>query len=184
MRNLPARSHCIQTSKRQPVTKPIKIRLRLNNSQPNQSIPTPHPEPTPAARATSKAPTRWSQPSRAPRPSSSTTVLPPLLPQDLLPDPAAASAPLALGPNVPFSELAPKKPARKCGRPHKPIISDRKFQPAPLSGVDWERIAARLAANWKAHFTAKNVKFQAQNPGNPRKSLLIDLGNLGSSSSD
>ncbi|OAV94860.1 hypothetical protein PTTG_26848 [Puccinia triticina 1-1 BBBD Race 1] len=131
----------------QPVTEPIKIRLQLNNSQPNQSIPTPPPEPTPAARATSKAPTRRSQPSRAPRPSSSTTVLPPLLPQDSLPDPAAASAPLALGPNVPFSELAPKKPARKRGRPRKPIISDSKFQPAPLSGADWERIAARLAAN-------------------------------------
>ncbi|WAR60537.1 hypothetical protein PtB15_9B476 [Puccinia triticina] len=184
MRNLPARSHCIQTSKRQPVTKPIKIRLRLNNSQPNQSIPTPPPEPTPAARATSKAPTRRSQPSRAPRPSSSTTVLPPPLPQDSLLDPAAASAPLALGPNVPSSELAPKKPAKKRGCPQKPIISNSKFQPAPLSGADWERIAARSAANWKAHFTAENVKFQAQNPGNPRKSLLIDLGNLALSSSD
>ncbi|WAR57450.1 hypothetical protein PtB15_8B497 [Puccinia triticina] len=168
MRNLPARSHCIQTSKRQP----------------NRSIPTPPPEPTPAARATSKAPTRRSQPSRAPCPSSSTTVLPPPLRQDSLLDPAAASAPLALGPNVPSSELAPKKPAKKRGRPRKPIISDSKFQPAPLSSADWERIAARLAANWKAHFTAENVKLQAQNPGNPRKSLLIDLGNLASSWSD
>ncbi|WAR61987.1 hypothetical protein PtB15_14B80 [Puccinia triticina] len=79
---------------------------------------------------------------------------------------------------------ATKKPAGKRGRPRKPIISNSKFQPAPLSGVDWERIAAHLAANWKAHFTAKNVKFQAQNQGNPRKSLLIDLGNLASSLSD
>ncbi|WAR53003.1 hypothetical protein PtB15_2B431 [Puccinia triticina] len=79
---------------------------------------------------------------------------------------------------------APKKPARKRGRPWKPIISDSKFQPALLSGADWERIAACSAANWKAHFTAENVKFQAQNPGNPRKSLLIDLGNLASSLSD
>ncbi|WAR56314.1 hypothetical protein PtB15_7B160 [Puccinia triticina] len=37
--------------------------------------------------------------------------------------------------------------------------------PAPLEAADWERIAARASAYWKAHWAAEEDKLRSQNSG-------------------
>ncbi|OAV88103.1 hypothetical protein PTTG_00409 [Puccinia triticina 1-1 BBBD Race 1] len=155
----------------QPVTEPIKIRLRLNNTDSSSKSYLQGPYQTEPA-FKSSLPLLFHH-------SVATSAS-----ARLATGPCRSICSIGLGSQCPLFRVGPQEACQKTWSPSEANHIRQQISAAPLSSADWERIAARLAANWKAHFTAENVKLQAQNPGNPRKSLLIDLGNLASSWSD
>ncbi|WAR61948.1 hypothetical protein PtB15_14B40 [Puccinia triticina] len=72
-------------------------------------------------------------------------------------------------------QQASAKPTKKCGRPRKKKHYAAKINSTPLTNADWERIAARLAANFTSHWNAENERYQRLNP-NGGRALQIEVG--------
>ncbi|WAR62136.1 hypothetical protein PtB15_14B230 [Puccinia triticina] len=168
-------------------SEPIKIRLQMNRTQPPRLNPTPQ---TIAGSAPAPPITKSKKflPGRRPRPTKARTVShPALAPNTALPDCgievprssqplSSVQKPQSTQPVKPKSSA--KKPAGKRGCPKKDPAdaSNVTFQSAPLTDADWERITARSAANWSAHWKAENKKIRLQNIGQVRECPLVEVG--------
>ncbi|WAR57316.1 hypothetical protein PtB15_8B363 [Puccinia triticina] len=147
-------------------SEPIKIRLQMNQTQPPQLNPTPQTIAgsalaPPITKSKKFLPGRWPRPTKA-RPVQSTPLFCPKTPVY----------------TTGQANVLAKKPAGKRGRPKKDPAdaSNVTFQSAPLTDADWERITARSAANWSAHWKSENEKIRLQNIGQVRECPLVEVG--------
>ncbi|WAR53182.1 hypothetical protein PtB15_2B613 [Puccinia triticina] len=76
---------------------------------------------------------------------------------------------------VTAKQQASAKPTKKRGRPRKKKHDAAKIKLTPLTDADWERIAARSAANFTSHWNAENERYQRLNP-NGGRALQIEVG--------
>ncbi|OAV94988.1 hypothetical protein PTTG_03853 [Puccinia triticina 1-1 BBBD Race 1] len=150
---------------RAPILQPIKIRLWMNKTQLTPSSDTSpkslHAKPT-VVKSLTKPSARRGRHARAPQ-KVPTPDIPPENPA--APDSSQLSEASA---EVTVIQQASAKPTKKCGRPRKKKHYAAKINSTPLTNADWERIAARLAANFTSHWNAENERYQRLNPNGGR----------------